>query len=584
MILPVSRWARLARHLPRRVRERANVTHSRRRSQTTAAHVLGLSLIVLVVALTSPATFAQEIDRAAEYRQSAAVLARYADVSIALDTPALTPGRTDFTSQAEMEAYLASLKARAPGFMLGSLGRSAQGRDIPYLVFTKEDPTDAAAIAALGRPILWFIGLQHGNEPAGGEAMLALAASLADGALSAYLDRVTVVVVPRANPDGAAAFTRATGSGADLNRDHILLTLPESVALHAKLVQLPPDVVIDAHEFSVANRWLQKFAAIEASDAMLLYATHPMVHPALTSLADGVFRPALEAAWKAHGLTSFWYHTTSYRPDDKLVSMGGNAPGIARNAFGLMGAVSFLIETRGVGVGLQAFQRRVATHVLAAEAVIRTAAADPHRLRTAVTEARRAVAAARADLIVAHKLAVAPVDLPMLDPETGADRPTTAPFQNSRAVTATAKRPRPAGYLLTGDASAVAPRLALNTIAVCTLAAPAAIDAEAFILKGAVKRTNRESINPDQSVEVELAAKSLALPAGALFVPMRQPAAAIAAAALEPDSPGSFIGTGVIAMPPGTNEAPIYRADAAAARSLRLAPVPGAPAGGCEPL
>jgi hypothetical protein len=36
---------------------------------------------------------------------------------------------------------------------------------------------------------------------------------------------------------------------------------------------------------------------------------------------------------------------------------------------------------------------------------------------------------------------------------------------------------------------------------VCTIATPAAIEAEAFILKGAVKRSNRESINPDQSVE-----------------------------------------------------------------------------------
>jgi len=530
------------------------------------------------------AAFAQELDREAEYRQSAAVLARYPDVPIVLDTPALAPGRSAFTSQAEMEAYLAALKARVPGLVLGSLGRSAQGRDIPYLIFTKEGVTDPAAVVALGRPILWFIGFQHGNEPAGGEAMLALAARLADGKLAPYLDRVTVVVVPRANPDGAAAFTRTTGSGADLNRDHLLLTLPESTALHAKFVALPPDVVVDAHEFSVANRWLQKFAVLEASDAMLLYATHPMVHPALTALADGLFKPALEAAWQAHGLTSFWYHTTSYRPDDKLVSMGGNAPGIARNAFGLMGAVSFLIETRGVGVGMQAFQRRVATHVLAAEALIATAAEDPRRLHDTVREARRASAAARDDLVVAQRLAVAPVELPMIDPQTARDRPTSVAFQESRAITATENRARSAGYVLLGDAAAAADRLALDMVAVCALAAPAGIDAEAFVLKGAVKRVNRESINPDQSVAVELTRKSLALPVGTRFVPMNQPAAALAAAALEPDSPGSYIGMGIIPMPVDMNEAPIYRADEAAARSLRLAPLPDVPARACEPM
>jgi hypothetical protein len=63
---------------------------------------------------------------------------------------------------------------------------------------------------------------------------------------------------------------------------------------------------------------------------------------------------------------------------------------------------------------------------------------------------------------------------------------------------------------------------------------------------------------------------------------MRRPAAAIAAAAHEPDSPGSFIGTGIVAMPADSNEPPIYRADAAAARSLRLAPWVGASSAVCE--
>src|SRR5262249_31741019 len=252
MILPFCLWARLAR-FPRQIHDGPKLTRSRAASQARAGGAMGRCLPLLALLAFAGAAAAQDLDRAAEYRQSAAVLARYPDVPIALDTPALKPGRDAFTSQAEMEAYLAALKARVPGLVLGSLGRSAQGRDIPYLVFTKEGLTDAAATAALGRPILWFIGLQHGNEPAGGEAMLALAARLAAGPLHAYLDRVTVVVVPRANPDGAAAFTRSTGSGADLNRDHMLLSLPESIALHTKLMELPPDVVIDAHEFSVAN-------------------------------------------------------------------------------------------------------------------------------------------------------------------------------------------------------------------------------------------------------------------------------------------------------------------------------------------
>ena len=62
--------------------------------------------------------------------------------------------------------------------------------------------------------------------------------------------------------------------------------------------------------------------------------------------------------------------------DDKPGVARRHAPGIARNAFGLRGSVSYLIETRGVGIGLQNFQRRVATHYLLAKAVLEVGAAD----------------------------------------------------------------------------------------------------------------------------------------------------------------------------------------------------------------
>ena len=71
------------------------------------------------------------------------------------------------------------------------------------------------------RPIVLLVGQVHGNEPAGGEAMLALAQALADGELKPLLDRMTVVIMPRANPDGAHYFWRATANCVDVNRDHV---------------------------------------------------------------------------------------------------------------------------------------------------------------------------------------------------------------------------------------------------------------------------------------------------------------------------------------------------------------------------
>jgi hypothetical protein len=46
---------------------------------------------------------------------------------------------------------------------------------------------------------------------------------------------------------------------------------------------------------------------------------------------------------------------------------------------------------------------------------------------------------------------------------------------------------------------------------------------------------------------------------GVLFVPTRQASGIIASLALEPDSPGSLAGVGLIPLPDGAADVPIFR-------------------------
>jgi|FEC22Drversion2_1045045.scaffolds.fasta_scaffold01156_4 Zinc carboxypeptidase len=496
-----------------------------------------------------------------DYRESDAVLAHYPALpEVALQSPAFAAATASLTSQDDLIAFVSKLAAGSRHVRLASLGRSQQGRELPMLYVTQEGLDDPAAIARLGRPVIWLIGQQHGNEPAGGEAMLAVASALSSGELAPLLDRISVVIVPRGNPDGAAADRRVLASGADPNRDHLLLSQPEIRALHQAMRVLPPDVVFDHHEFSVAWRWIEKFNALQAADVMILEATHPGVPRSLTDIARRLYRPALDAAMAHHKLTSHDYVTTAANMDDRTVSLGGNAPGIARNTFGLRGSVSYLIETRGVGIGLQSYQRRVATHYLLAKALLEASASDSG-LSAAIAAARQEAAADRSPLVVSHKVARRPFEMPLIDPETGAPKPTPVTLADSRTLTSIERRARPLGYLVVRGGAAVAEHLALNDVTSCEVAEANKLAVETYDVQRVAAQTgaSRESINPDQSVRVTVRPSAVDVPRGARFVTMAQPAAGIAAAALEPDSPGSYLGVGVIPTSDGESQAPVYR-------------------------
>lgn len=539
--------------------------------------------LALALGLAAESAAAQDtatpIAMGQRYRQSTEVLARYPDVAIKLDTPALQPERTTATSQEELEAYILKLARPDAPVVVETLMTTPRGRKLPILYFTPERLTDPAAIRATGRPIVWLIGQQHGNEPAGGEAMLALANALAHGELRPLLDKVVIVMVPRANPDGAAANQRDQSARMDLNRDHATFALPETRALHAAVQRLQPDLVIDAHEFSVAQRWLEKFGALQSVDLMLLDATHPMVPEAPRRLARAHFQPAIEAAITRYGLTTFPYHTTSTRRIDRTIAMGGNAPGIARNAFGLTGAVSFLLETRGVGIGLENYQRRVATHYVAIRAALETAATDADLLRDTVAAGRRELAQRQGNVVVRFSVENDSVSLPLVDAITGQVRTVETLMVNSNRVTVTAYRPWPAGYVLLPGAKGGATELRLLGANLCVVSHLMEIDAEMFEVRDR-GTSDRRAINPDAAVKAIVRAVRVAIPAGSIYVPTAQAAAHRIALALEPDAPGSFVAVEVVRTPPDETTVPIVRVPAGTV--LPLTPATAADSEACS--
>jgi hypothetical protein len=146
-----------------------------------------------------------------------------------------------------------------------------------------------------------------------------------------------------------------------------------------------------------------------------------------------------------------------------------------------------------------------------------------------------------------------------MDPQSGAARPTTVRLVDSRDIRPVDVRSRPLGYLVLRGDEGVAQRLGLNAAAQCDVSKATRLAVEAYDVTRTEHPTTREAINPDHWVTVKTRPKTIDVPVGAMFVPMAQPSAGIVAAALEPDSPGSYVGVGVIPMKADETEAPVYR-------------------------
>jgi len=486
-----------------------------------------------------------------------AVAARFPEPAVSYRTPAFfDDGRTGFTTNAELQSWVRGLGSYGTaGVHLLSVGSSQNGVPLEALLFTRNPDASPAALLRSGRPTVLLIGQQHGDEPAGSEALLVLAQELARGKLNPLLDRINVVILPRANPDGALANRRVTASGIDANRDHLLLKTPEALA-QARLVRdYQPVVVVDAHEYTVVGRFLQKFGALQRYDALVQYATTANLPAFVTKASEEWFRQPLLNSLKQQNLSSEWYYTTSTDLADKKLSMGGTQPDTGRNVNGLANAVSILIETRGVGIGRLHLKRRVHTHVTAITSVLQSAAdraSDLVKLRQYV-DAEVSAKACQGQMVVEAGPTAAEYTLQMIDPATGIDKPVTVSWDSALVLRDLKVRNRPCGYWLAADQGDAVARLRNLGVRVEQVAAVGVVQGETYSEisreQGArqdVLGTIADAGSSVVRVEVQTTPALLDAPVGSYYVPLSQPFANLAIAALEPDTQNSYFANRII--------------------------------------
>ena len=185
-------------------------------------------------------------------------------------------------------------------------------------------------------------GAQHGDEPAGKDALLYLIRYLADNPRQLPPD-VDLWIMPMVNPDGVARNQRRNGNGADLNRDHTLLSQPETQALHRVFRLVMPHVAVDCHEFRRDSPGYHERGWLEWPKIKMDTANHPLfdetVYQHGLSWIDHM-SGVLEAA--GH---NFSRYVVGDAPPEGELRYSTLDTDDGRNGLGAYGRLSFIIES-----------------------------------------------------------------------------------------------------------------------------------------------------------------------------------------------------------------------------------------------
>ncbi|KAL8365248.1 hypothetical protein RB595_004177 [Gaeumannomyces hyphopodioides] len=434
---------------------------------------------------------------------------------------------------------------------------SEEGRAIPYVYLS----SPGSAQNETGKLRVYMQGGIHGNEPAGDQSILALLGKMDANQTwaASILDKMDIKILPRYNVDGVAYFQRQMSNNLDPNRDHIKLMKDQTRHIRQVISDFSPHIALDIHEYTAPTVYGGYYQ--HGSDALISGGINLNIHPAIRSLVLDTFIPAMGSRLESHGLRWEHYATgaSNSTPGSEIsLTQAVTEPRTNRNAAGLTQAVSFLLETRGIRLADQHFQRRVATHLLKVEAVLELARDRAAEVRGAVERARADFVASGDPIVVTDSYAPGSRTFTMVDRRSGAVVQAPVRWRATTPSVAELTRARPEAYLIPRTWAAVAERLRVLGVQV------EALDRE---FRGAVDTLTVANSTLARSlyeghvlntVTTRPGRRDVVLPAGSFRVSTRQKNAALAFVALEPENIDSYVTFNIIPLSAG-EEYPIFR-------------------------
>ena len=269
---------------------------------------------------------------------------------------------------ADVMAFLDSLVASGAPVRKGSIGRTSEGRDVPYVIASRPPVATPEEARRLGRPVVYIQGNIHSGEVEGKEALQMILRDLVASPTPNVLDSLVFIAVPDYNADGNEKLapqarnrgsqngpemvgTRPNAQGLNLNRDYMKAEAPETRGSLAMFNAWSPEVFVDLH---TSNGSYHGYA-LTYSPSLLPLAEDPRAVSASVFTRDSMLPVIRRRMRERHRFETFDYGNFDSQDNPKEWRTYEHVPRFGTNYYGLRGRVSILSEA----YSHDPFERRV---------------------------------------------------------------------------------------------------------------------------------------------------------------------------------------------------------------------------------
>jgi len=262
----------------------------------------------------------------------------FIEIVFAQQTPLQKSNYTELTSHSQLRQFIKGLDNKSDLIKTEVIAKSVEGRELFAVYFSKDVfGKDNSKIKVL------IFAQQHGNEQSGKEGALLLIEGLLKPENRYLFDRIDFTLVPQMNPDGSEKNRRRNGNRMDLNRNHLILTEPETIGLHKLFNRYLFDVTMDVHEYSPYGDTWKTFGYRENNDEEVGSNTNINVSEDIRILSNKGYLPFINGYLNDRHISYFEYSPGGLT-EKEYIRHSTFDINDGRQSFGIQNTFSFIQE------------------------------------------------------------------------------------------------------------------------------------------------------------------------------------------------------------------------------------------------